>query len=505
MTIDLNIAGSRPAGVAGQLLGEPVSVEAIYSRHVVLTAETEVLATRNGQWVFLDALRLLLCVVGRLTVVVPGSTGDLGQRVQHIVDHAFSRMPPTVVRDLSLVDMQDVTAVLNVGNEVRDPVTWTAANSNGWAAYVSSQRHLTTPAFDQANPMGALMAASLGVAEVFKHMIGVPEEIAPTLDRAAISLFDHSMQPPDVGPPLPAELLLEDVLLIGAGAVGNGIALLLSQLPLRGTIEVLDKQDYGVENLGTCLLMEPEGWFEPKAERLADWITANSAIVAEGTKATIEKAIVEGRFSTSPNLVLNALDDVPARRQAQRLWPRALIDGGINAVGAAVIQYRLARPDCACLMCWFEEVAVDATIAQSRATGLHIDSLSDINRPLTDEDVENASPERRGWLNECKRQGKTICSTIAAAELERRLGVKVEEPFRPSVPFVATAAAALVMAEATKTLAFPDLRSPALFHMGNLFLGPEASLAVHRRPSPRCICVMQRTAIERMRGVPQPA
>lgn len=505
MTIDLKLAGSRPAGVAQQLLGKPVSVETIYSRHVVLTGEIGALATANGRWVFLDALRLLLCVAGRLTVVVPDSENELRRQVDVILGRAFRRSRPAVLADATAVETGDVVAVLNVGNEVRDPATWTAANSNGWAAYASSQQSLVTAGFDQANAIGALMAASLGVAEVFKRVIGVPADVAPPLDRTAISLFDFSTQEVDAGPPLPDEILLEHALLIGAGAIGNGIALLLSQLPLHGSIELLDKQDYGIENLGTCLLMEPEGWFGPKAERLAAWLSANGRIATTWKKATIEDAIESGHFEKSPKLVLNALDDVQARRDAQRLWPQVLIDGAINSVGAAVIQYRLAQPECACLMCWFKDEPVDAKMIQGLVTGLHVDSLTDISRQLTDEDIAKAEPARRAWLAECKRQGKTICATIAAADLEQRFGVTVEASFRPSVPFVATAAAALVMAESVKALAFPDARSPAMFHMGNLFLGPEHSMPLHRRPSAHCLCTVQRKALERLRFAPAEA
>jgi len=499
MTIDLNLAGSRPAGVAQELLGKRVSVEDLYSRHVVLQGEPAVLATANGRWIFLDALRLLLCVVGRLTIVVPTRESDLRRQVEVLVARAFSRCRPIIVDDASPLDARDVVAILNVGTEVCDPNTCTAVASNGWMAHVSSQRSLAIHAFGQANPIGALMAASLGVAEVFKRVIGVPAEVAGPVDRAAVSLFDFSTEDPSAGPALPAELLLEHALLIGAGAIGNGIALLLSQLPLRGSIEVLDKQDYGVENLGTCLLMEPEGWLGPKAERLVRWLAANSKLTTTWKKSTIQAAIASGHFKKSPKIVLNGLDDVPARRETQRLWPQVLIDGAINPIGAAVIQYRLARPESGCLMCWFEEEPVDAKVAQSRVTGLRVDSLDDISRQLTDEDIANADPERRAWLLECKRQGKTICATFtSAAELEQRLGVKAEASFRPSVPFVATAAAALVMAEAVKAVAFPAVKSPAMFHMGNLFLGPEHSMPVHRHPSPRCQCVVQRKALERL-------
>jgi molybdopterin/thiamine biosynthesis adenylyltransferase len=503
MNIDISLAGSRPAGVAQELLGKPVSAEAIYSRHVVLTGEPAVLSTLNGRWAFVDSLRLLLCVAGRLTVVVP--RGELAELVGVITASAWSRTPPVVVSNPSAVDVEDAAAVLNVGNEVRDPAAWTAINSNGWVVYASSQRSLTTATFGQANAAAALMAASFGVAEVFKRLIGTPGEVAPLLDSASLSLFDYSDGRATSGPHLPEELCLTDAVLVGAGAIGNGIALLLSQLPVRGKLRLLDKQDYGVENFGTCLMLQREGWMAPKAEKLATWLKGNSALEVTGRKIAIDEALASGFFPSSPALVLNALDDVSARRAVQDLWPRVLIDGGINSVGAAVIQYHLARHDCACLRCWFVEARGDHRVSQSRLTGLSLESLNDINRHITDEDISNAAPEYRESLARSKREGMTICSTIIAAEVESRLGVKVDESFRPSVPFVATAAASLVVAEAIKAIAFPSLRSPAMFQLGNLFLGPEASGAFYRAPSADCRCVVQRQLIEQLYLKPESA
>jgi hypothetical protein len=57
----------------------------------------------------------------------------------------------------------------------------------------------------------------------------------------------------------------------------------------------------------------------------------------------------EPRSSIPPaaSLILNGLDDVNARRATQRLWPSVIVDGGINEVGAAVVQHRLDRPESA--------------------------------------------------------------------------------------------------------------------------------------------------------------
>lgn len=64
-------------------------------------------------------------------------------------------------------------AILNVGTGVRPHLPWTAINSNGWVARVSSGPTALPADTDQSNPLAALMAASFGVTEVFKRVFGI--------------------------------------------------------------------------------------------------------------------------------------------------------------------------------------------------------------------------------------------------------------------------------------------------------------------------------------------
>lgn len=315
------------------------------------------------------------------------------------------------------------------------------------------------------------------------------------------SLFDQTATPAWIGPPLPLQIQLPDTLLIGGGAIGNGIALALSRLPLRGRIHIIDKQDYADENYGTCILIEATDWIgQAKAERLATWLNQNSSLTVSGKKELIESAKSDLSASgLAIDLILNGLDNVDARRSAQDLWPTNIIDGGINELGAAVVQYRLGQEHQACIKCWFEPPPVSEKVLQSQLTGLGMESLTDISRPLTEEDIAKADETKREWLRMRKNEGKTLCSIISEAVLAARLGINVNDGFRPSAPFVATTAAAMVVAEAVKGLAFPGTQMVSQFQIANLFLGPEESaIKLSRSPSPTCQCVLHRKTIERI-------
>lgn len=495
-----DIASSRPLGVA-QGLGSPLLDEAIiFSRPVVLTGEHQTLTTQNGRWCLLNSLRLLSRIVGPLTVVLPAGLDAFEMEVRQLAARVWTKGTVSVVGEGAPVETKFAAAILNVGVHVDPGLPWTVINSNGWVARVSSGSTPLPSDSDQANPLAALMAASFGVTEVFKRVYGIPQERAPLLDATQFSLFELSTSPTGIGPTLPNAPSIPDTVMVGAGAIGNGIALLLSQLAVRGRLHIIDKQDYGRENLGTCTVLDDETWLATsKAERLSAWLNR-----PDGLRCTGEQAIVadarSGEFvrAMAVELVLNGLDDIGARHDAQLLWPSVLVDGGINAVGAAVITHRLDRPHGACMRCSFRLPIGDERKLQARATGLSIASLSsDFGRPLTEQDVSEAEESKRAWLGELLAHGRTVCATIGEAQ-SRSLGLTIDRGFNPSVPFVATASAALVVAQALKALLYPDAEFTQRFQMESIFIGPEASLGVLTRADPGCECVAHRALIDKV-------
>ncbi|HOX68982.1 MAG TPA: hypothetical protein PKV56_14045 [Burkholderiaceae bacterium] len=484
-----------------QVLGGVALDEAtVFSRPVVLTGEHTTLLTRNGQWCLLDSLRLLSRIVGPLTVVLPAGLGEFEEEVQRLAKSLWTRGSVFVVSEGTPVAWSSATAILNVGARIDASLPWSSINSNGWVARVSSGPTSLPMDSEQSNPLAALMAASLGATEVFKRVYGIPRDTAPLLDATQFSLFELSAAPTTLGPSLPPSLTLPDTVMVGGGAIGNGIALLLSQLALRGRLHIIDKQTFQRENLGTCVVLDDISWIGfSKATQLAGWLDRPDGLRCTGEEAFVEDARSGTTVrSMAVDLVLNGLDDIGARHDAQRLWPSVLVDGGINAVGAAVTTQRLDHPEGACMICSFRAPKVDERTLQSRATGLSVESLSiGLNRQLTEQDVLQAHETQRDWLRSQMAQGKTICAAITEAQT-RALGMNTVVGFSPSVPFVATASAALVVAQALKALFFPSSEFAQRFQMESLFIGPEASVGVLTHADLSCECVVHRRLIEKV-------
>lgn len=502
--IDVTLAASRPLGTAHILVGEGVSEATLREQLVVLTGEAATLRSPNGRWCFLGALRLLVRVVGNLEVVLPPGFPELEREVEIVCATGFVYASPKFRVGASRDISRAAAAVLNVGSAMDESRPWTSINAQGWVARVSSGLQPLPAAVNQPNPMAALLAASLGVAEVFKRVIGIPSDRAPLFGQIEFSLFEQSTEFSDHGPALPEHLQLPSALLVGAGAIGNAIAWLLSQLPLHGYLHVIDNQAYGDENLGTCMLLEREGWIgADKAERIAQWLSSHASLNVTWERALIRDALAKAQVrAMAPTLVIAGLDNVPARHDVQLAWPELLFDGGISEVGAAVTQYRLAAPDRACLRCAFELPGVDHLQWQQAHTGLAPDVLNDPEVLLSEAHVHAAAPEKQAWLREQLQAGKNICSVISEAALSA-LGVDAQAGFRPSVPFVATVASALVVAEMVKALQFDGIEFAQTFTIGNVFLGPQSALQLNRLARPSCVCTARRPQILAARAADQ--
>jgi hypothetical protein len=492
------LAASRPMGVAREIGAQEVAAPVVFAKRVILTGERDALATANGRWCLIDAFRLLVRVVGNLEIALPdGVPHSLLSEIQDLVRTTWSQ---GAVRQVNLerCNWTGAAAILNIGFAARTDIPWTSVIANGWVARCTSGSTALPVGCAQDNPISCMLAASFGVSEVFKRVYRVPREIAPPIEDESFSLFELTDQFDGVGPDLPISFSLPSTLLLGAGAIGNGLVLLGAQLPLTGDVLVMDKQTFGEENFGTCTLLDDQGWVgESKAEMLASWLKAHSRFNVTGLNSRIENAqdmnLLVGR---NIDLVINGLDDIQARKSAQKLWPRLIVDGAINSAGAAVVTHSFAHRECACLRCAFDSPLVDHLTAQSEATGLSIGSLKgDQNRLITDKDIDDAAEEARPFLKTQQKLGRTICSTMEDA-LAAGLGLTLKAGFRPSVPFVATAAASLVWAQVLRNLQWPEERFVHTLQIASLFLGAHTARSFKRLASSDCECARHADIID---------
>ncbi|MCI0464146.1 MAG: ThiF family adenylyltransferase [Gemmataceae bacterium] len=438
---------SRPVAAAARLGELAPDCHRFVNKRVLLTGEQEAMATANGREALLSSLRLLVRICPNLSLVLPAGAEAILNECHELADRiAFG----SAVEFLAEVrDLTDYDAILSIGTRARPDLPWTVINSNGWLVRVSSGGASLTPASNLANPVGALAAACAGVAEVFKRLIRLRERRGRLLDGLTFSLHSYRCGEDNPGPDLPADLPL-DLLLVGAGAIGNGIIHLLSQLPTSGRAWIVDAQTFQEENLGTCLLIGPQELGTPKA-MFAERVL-RGRLQARGFPE--ELAAFQRRLGSElsyPRVIVTGLDNIDARHEAQALWPDLIIDGAIGDFPCQVSRHQWGE-DSACLVCLFRQPPGPAaeTVA-SLATGLSRSRVQQAEDTVTEEDARAAPADRQAWLRE--RVGRQICSVVREGVAQQISQEGQREGFTPSVPFVACLSACMVVAELVKSMA----------------------------------------------------
>lgn len=491
MTNNLTDIGiSRPIAAARVLGDLAPDRHSFFKKHVLINAEPTVLDSQNCRRCFLDSLRLLIRFCESITVYIPGDS-ELREEARTLAKRLAFRTEvdfPTSMSGLSQFD-----AILSIGTTARPDLPWTVINSNGWIARVSSGEKSLPSECGQWNPVGALASASLGVAEIFKRLINLKPERAGFFNGLSFSFHSYTSDASDPGPELPSSIVLECVL-VGVGAIGNGIVHLLNALPITGRTWVVDQQEFRDENLTTCILIGPGDLRTPKAvlaERILDKISAR------GFAESIER--FKQRLGTEvppPRIVVTALDEIEPRHRAQEMWPDVVVDGAIGdfACEASVHPW---GPNLSCLICDFQHQVQRAEDLQTKYSGLSPERVRDADSLVTETDIEIAPANKKEWLR--TRLGKQVCSVISEAMAEMISQSSQEEGFRPSVPFTACLSSCMVVTELVRYV----LKWPAVLETGFQFdslIGPEYGRAKSHSRKPNCLCVERRDNIMKLRA-----
>lgn len=461
-------------------------------KRVLLTGDSEALATANGADMTRAALQLLMRISENVDVALPPIPTSLGVDLANDGERFAWDAPPQFVS--GYVDLADYDAILSVGSTLRADLRWTAITASGWIVGVSSGTGAIPIDCSRPNPIAALAAASLGVCEVFKRLINLRPELGQLLDGAVFSLWDHTLDGCD-GPDLP-QRLDADVMLNGAGAIGSAIGHLLVRLPPVRTLLVVDKQDYAPENWGTSIDLERSQIGLSKAEILASRL--RSGLKARGIRSTIKDAVEAhlGRRSVWPDIVLNGLDGIDARHEAQDIWPDVVIDGALDADLQVRVSAHEWASDRACLRCLYQHPPGEpAVVAQMRVTGLSRESLQDLERPLTEEDVAAADPARHADLR--PQLGKQVCSIVSEGIARAMSASQQDKGFSPSVPFAASFSACLVATELVRYVVTGAVAVRPLWQV-SMLVGPKTAQMLSDKRHAGCLC-SERQLIEMLR------
>jgi hypothetical protein len=182
---------------------------------------------------------------------------------------------------------------------------------DGWDAHVSTTT--VQPIGDTQNVLGAGAAACLAAANVFRLVF---ERDHPD-DQLILSTLDLCPAPTRAAPGLEKLNIGTSNVLVGAGAIGSGVAWALGRLPLTGGIHIVDAEEVDLGNLQRYVLTSRHDEGRVKAELLSEQF---------GSLEVWRHQETWQRFAASNGTrwdrVLVAVDSAAARRAVQASLPR---------------------------------------------------------------------------------------------------------------------------------------------------------------------------------------
>lgn len=394
-------------------------------------------------------------------------------------------------RPLEVIDAPAAEATVQLDIGLAGEPGFIRIVADGYGTQVANDPSVLMSIGQPANALGCVMTAACGAAEAFKRIVVTKDNRRAEhahFSFCPVTLTSEAAAAPSVSTGTPL-----DIGLVGTGAIGTAIALILSELRLGGRVVLCDPEGYGPENRGTYSLGgEQEANTRPlKVDVVGDALdAAGYTTVRIAEKSTEMIAAIDRKELRSPRIILTGLDNVEARRETQLLWADHIIDGGTSDTGVGFVHARQTGP---CLRCLFPEPAAgrDPLVQLAQETGLPLSRLKRGDEALSEGDIAAITPAQQELLR--KHVGRPVCGLADA------LGLTGEDSggYLPSVPFVSQMAACLVVG---RLLAL-DLGTgaEANFCQFDALLGPSFAEPDLRNADPSCRCQTHPTVVARIR------
>lgn len=343
--------------------------------------------------------------------------------------------------------------------------------------------------------LGAVLTAAALTAEAFKIVVEVlPKRHAPTraIDFCPVTLGEPSAHPRRLAP-------LTGTALIGAGAIGTAIALILRELGAEGALTVVDFEAFDDPNVTTYSLgtvTDAEAGI--RKVRLIKRESPNLTVKTfEGTAQQYIDAIDDGRYPM-PRTVLGGVDTIDARHEIAGIHANRTIDGSTGGATGTMLSLHEATWTGPCLRCYYPKKRIDTvTVEQKIAaeTGLSLDFLANGDAVVTAELIDGLSLSDSPVTAALRDHiGKPVCG------LGKALGLTgTDGGFNPSAAFVAQQAACLVVGAVIRGEG-PDLGVDVQY---DALFGPYEDMTVIRVADGSCRCVADRGLHDRVRSLRQ--
>jgi molybdopterin/thiamine biosynthesis adenylyltransferase len=272
-------------------------------------------------------------------------------------DDRLAALARSINPNIELVDADaDVLIVIGTGTTQVHAPRVVFAGSDGWLARVGTQHPLEVG--ESSNPFGPGAAACLAVGNVFRAVF--LDEATSLDEELALSTFDFGAVATDA---TVAGVDIGDVVLAGAGAVGQGALWALERAEVRGQLHVVDPEAIELGNLQRYVLALRADEHRSKVNVACEHAGALD-LVAHATSWEGFCADLGHRWER----VLVGVDSAAARRQVQASLPRWIANAWTQPGDLGVSVHPWTKTG-ACLSCLYlpqgEVLSEDRLIADA--------------------------------------------------------------------------------------------------------------------------------------------
>jgi molybdopterin/thiamine biosynthesis adenylyltransferase len=368
------------------------SSELFASRKLSIAGNEALLREYNGQVMVLALVNLLSRFHPHITSTLPsgitnhvwvpfGAENDLSSCMEGIAEGIGSCVD-------RVDDRQRADVLVSVGETDTEADHKITINSDGWLSSIATNDNKLDFVSKNENAIGALSAACFGAAEAFRRVLqslgSTDRRIRQKYQELVFSALDYSVNNPEApNPRLPVKIDIESLLMVGVGAVANGLILALNTISgLHGTVTVIDPQVYEASNINRCVMASRNDIGTPKTAVLASGYNSRIRVIPSQNRYESFR-----RTSGKLDMVVETIDENEPRVTIQSDLPKILLHGATGDEIATISRHNFI--DDACLGCIFSE---SASIADSIAweTGLppeEVTFLLESNSPITAEQV----------------------------------------------------------------------------------------------------------------------
>jgi len=431
--------------------------------------------------------RVLLTTLRRLPGRLALDCTELPDSTVREIVKAVSAIDST--RPIAIIDGPDPNATVQLDIGLNGEPGFIRVVPDGYGAQIACDPGVNITIGQPANGLGSVFAAALAAAEAFKAIV-VDKEHRRTPHKHLSFCPVTLGQDTTIAPPLGNHEL--DAAIVGNGAVGTAIALILSELRLGGHVTLCDPERYGPENRGTYSLGgEREGKEKPlKVALVSDVLRASGYDTTPVDKiSTALISMIDSGDIRMPQIVLTGLDSIQARRETQLLFPDHIIDAGTSDTSVGL---HYAIPTGPCLRCFFPESHSGPNPIRALAdeTGLPASLLRQGDKALTKDDLDTLTSEQQARLKD--HVGTPICGLANALGLTDAHS----DGYLPSVPFVSQMAACLAVGRLVAVML--DLDIEVNFFQFDALHSPLQE-GDARRPVPDCYCQKRAPLVQKLR------